>query len=365
MSDTFQRTGRDPGSMKVLICGGAGFIGSTIASACLDGGITPVILDNLSTGRAEFTGDRIFYRGDIADGRLLTRIFAEHPDIEVTVHCAGLIVAPDSVADPLRYYRENVTKSVELVGHLIANGCRRLVFSSSASIYQPGEDFGVDEASPIAPSSPYSWSKAMVEQVLRDSCAAYQVRVISLRYFNPIGADPAMRTGPAVREPSHVLGKLVRAARTGKPFCITGTDWPTSDGSGIRDYIHVWDLAQAHVRALRRFDEILPPRGPGRFLAVNLGTGVGTTVRQFLVAFEKVLGRSLPVREMPRRPGDLAGGFNRSLLHRDLLRWQPVLSVEDGIKHTLQWFATRDELLWLGPTEAGRAASTKFPSERW
>src|SRR4029453_3666 len=244
--------------MKVLIAGGAGFIGRTIATSCLDDGVVPVILDNLSSGRAEFVRDRIFYHGDIADGSLVDRIFAEHPDISAVVQCAALIVVPESVQDPLRYYRINVGKSLDFLERLLANGCTRLVFSSSASIYQPGGDLAVDEESPVAPASPYARAKAMMESILEDCAQAYPLRVLSLRYFNPIGADPAMRTGLQLAKPSHVLGMMIEAAQGGTPFSVTGTDWPTPDGSGIRDYVHVWDLARAHLHALRRFDRILP-----------------------------------------------------------------------------------------------------------
>jgi UDP-glucose 4-epimerase len=182
--------------VKVLIAGGAGFIGSTVASACLDAGITPVILDNLSTGRAEFAGDRIFYRGDIADGALVDRIFAEHSDITAVVHAAALIVVPESVEQPLRYYEENVGKSIDFIGHVLRNGVTRYLFSSSAAIYAPGGDFSVDENSPLDPGSPYARSKVMMEEILADTCAATALRGVSLRYFNPVGADPQLRTGP-------------------------------------------------------------------------------------------------------------------------------------------------------------------------
>lgn len=331
--------------MKVLIVGGAGFIGSTVASACIDADIVPVILDNLTTGRAEFVRDRIFYRGDLADGALVDRIFGDHPDIGAAVHAAGLIVVPDSVAQPLRYYRENVAKSIDFIGHVVRNGCQRYVFSSSASIYESGADFAVDEDSRMAPISPYARTKAMMEAVLADCAQAYDFRALSLRYFNPIGADPQMRTGLQIPEPGHVLGKLIEAAVSGEPFCVTGTEWPTRDGSGIRDYVHVWDLAQAHVRALLRFDAILPPHGDRGHVAINLGTGRGTTVRELLTAFEHVLGRPLPVRESPPRPGDVAGGFARNGRAHKLLGWEPVLTLEDGIRNSLEWSRLREQTL--------------------
>ncbi len=331
--------------MKVLVAGGAGFIGSTVASACLDAGITPVLLDNLATGRREFTRERIFYDGDIADGELIDRVFAEHPDLAAVVHCAALIVVPDSVADPLRYYRENVGKSIEFIGHLVRNGCGRLVFSSSASIYLPGDDLAVDENSPLDPQSPYARTKVMIEEVLADATRAHDLRAISLRYFNPIGADPQLRSGLPTAEPSHALGRMISAAAAGTTFTITGTDWPTRDGSAIRDYVHVWDLARAHVAAIERFDRILPPAGEDGYLAINLGTGRGTTVRELVAAFERVNGRALQVRDGPPRPGDVIGSFTRTELAQQLLDWEAERSIEDGVRDALAWAAIRERVL--------------------
>ena len=326
--------------MKVLIAGGAGYIGSTIASACSDAGIVPVILDSLVTGRREFTAGRAFYYGDIADGPLIDRLFAEHPDIGAAIHCAGLIVVPESVGAPVRYYRANVTKGLEFVAHLLRNGCGRLIFSSSAAIYKASEDLIVDEDSAIDPRSPYARSKAVCEAMLADIAAVEPLRVLSLRYFNPIGADPAMRTGPQFRRPANVLGKMIQAREEGAPFMITGTDWPTRDGSGIRDYIHVCDLAAAHVAALTRFDAL-----PGPLTVINLGSGTGTTVRELLGMFNDVSGRPLPAREAGRRSGDTAGAYTRIDRAERLLDWRPKYDITEGIRHSLQWAAIRDDTL--------------------
>ncbi len=331
--------------MKVLIAGGAGFIGSTVASACLDAGIEPVLLDSLATGRAEFTAGRVFYHGDIADGPLIDKIFAEHPQLAAVVHTAAAIVVPESVAQPLRYYRENVAKSVDFVEHVVRNGCQRYLFSSSAAIYAPGADFTVDESSPLAPASPYARTKAVMEGVLADCTVAYDLRVLSLRYFNPIGADPTLRSGLQVREPTHLLGRLVSAAESGEEFVLTGVDWPTRDGSAIRDFIHVWDLAGAHVSALQRFDELLAPGGPRRYEVINLGTGSGTTVREFVAAFRRVCPTPIRVREAPPRPGDVVGSYTRIERARALLGFQPRFTVDDGIRDSLRWAALRDQRL--------------------
>ena len=328
--------------VKVLISGGAGYIGSTVASRLRDEGFEVVVLDNLITGRREFVEGLTFYEGDIDDRALLDRIYEEHPDIAVVLHFAALIVVPDSVADPLGYYEANISKSLAFVRGLIANGCSQLVFSSSASIYAVSEDFSVDESSELAPTSPYARSKAMFEVMLQDIAAASDLNVLSLRYFNPIGSDPKFRTGLQIASPSHALGKLIEAHRGDTEFQITGTDYPTRDGSGIRDYVNVWDLAEAHVAAVREGAKIA---ADSAYQVINLGTGEGTTVRELVAAFESVVGESVRVVEAPRRPGDSAGAFTRSRKAAELLNWTASSSLEEGIASTLEWFERRKLIL--------------------
>lgn len=334
--------------MKILITGGAGYIGSTICSALEDRGHTPIILDSLVTGRREFTRGRIFYEADIADRAAVEKVFHDHPDIYATIHCAALIVVPESVTDPYHYYRENVAKSVELFKSLTDLGCKRVVFSSSASLYDVVPGFMVTESAPLKPSSPYARTKFMMEMVLRDFCNAYPMRGIALRYFNPIGADPKMRSGIHVEHPSHVLGKLVDTAMGALPvFEITGTDYTTRDGSGIRDYIHVWDLAQAHIRAVEHFDEAFErcdnPVDP--YLVINLGTGHGVTVLELVKAFEKVYGKVINKKYAPPRPGDVAGSYANADTAKKLLGWEAELSIEQGISDALKWGELRNSIL--------------------
>jgi len=233
-----------------------------------------------------------------------------------------------------------VAGCLDFTAHLLRNGCPRLIFSSSAAIYRAGQDLSVDEDSAIDPQSPYARTKAVCEAMLADIAAAEPIRVLSLRYFNPIGADPKMRTGLQLRRPTHALGKLIQAYDEGVPFQITGTDWPTRDGSGIRDYVHVWDLAAAHVAALTRFDAL-----PGPLTAINLGSGTGTTVRELLAAFNQVVDHPVEAREAPRRPGDVAGAYTRVGRAKRLLGWRVQYDLTEGIRHSLQWAALRDEML--------------------
>ncbi|GFZ32810.1 UDP-glucose 4-epimerase [Clostridium zeae] len=333
--------------MKVLVTGGAGYIGSTICSALIDNGHEPIILDSLVTGREEFTKGKIFYQGDIADRDLLETIFSEHPDIHYTIHCAALIVVPESVESPYEYYRENVGKSLELFHTLNRLGCKNVVFSSSASIYDDVPNFMVTEEAPLNARSPYARTKYMMEMILKDFCFAYGMKGIALRYFNPIGADPKMRSGVHVQFPSHVLGKLVDVARGNDPvFKITGVNWETRDGSGVRDFVHVWDLALAHVKAVERFEEAFKDSTAiDNYLVINLGSGDGVTVKELVKAFENVYGKEINKEEAPPRPGDVPGSYANADRAKKLLGWQSQLSIEQGIADALKWGEIRETII--------------------
>ncbi|MBI2566905.1 MAG: UDP-glucose 4-epimerase GalE [Candidatus Schekmanbacteria bacterium] len=335
--------------MKVLVTGGAGYIGGTICSALEDQGHTPVVLDSLVTGARAFTANRSFYEADIADADSVARLFRDHPDIACTIHCAALIVVPESTRDPHLYYQENVAKSLSLFKSLVDNGCRRIVFSSSASVYGTVPGFMVTEDAPIAPGSPYARTKVVMEMILEDFCRAYDLRGVALRYFNPIGADPRLRSGNPVKDPSQVIWRLVRTALGQLPeFQITGTDYDTRDGTGVRDYIHVWDLARAHVLAVERFDQLFAPGAENRYRAINLGTGTGVTVRELVAAFEEVFGRPISKCDAARRPGDVAGAYANADRAAKLLGWRAELSIQEGIRDALRWGAVRDGVLGLG-----------------
>lgn len=332
--------------MKVLVTGGAGYIGSTTCAALEEAGHVPVILDSLLTGPREFVGDRIFYEGDIADRALLRRVVAEHPGIGCTIHMAARTLVPESVEQPYAYYVENVTKSLELFDELVALGLPRVVFSSSASLYAPpAGGFEVDESSPLDPQSPYARTKLMIEMVLEDLAAATDLRAIILRYFNPIGSDPELRTGVHGPTPSHVLGQLVLTATGGQSvFRLTGTDHPTRDGTGVRDYIHVWDLARAHVAAVERFDAVLTA-SEATSVVLNVGTGRDVTVRELVDRFSDLLDRPLEVVEAPARPGDAVGAYANVDRSRAVLGWQAESNLEHALASALAWGRRREEVL--------------------
>lgn len=333
--------------MKVLVTGAAGYVGSTVVSALLDAGDRPIGVDDLSVGRPDFLTGAPHYLGDIADPVLLARIFAEHPDIGMAIHCAARTVVADSARDPVGYYAANVAKTVALLEALLRHECHRLIFSSSAAVYGNSATPVVTEESPVDAVSPYASTKLMTERILDDVCAATPMTAMSLRYFNPVGSDPQLRTGPYDPAPSHALGRLVAAAQAGEKFVIHGRDWDTPDGTAVRDYVHVWDVARAHVAATQRWS----PGGEGRgHVVINVGSGQATSVRQLVDAFDEQVERPVAVRYGPRRAGDTVGcraAIDRAL---ELLGWAPERSLADGIRDTLRWARRLRELDAAGPT---------------
>ncbi len=322
--------------MKVLVTGGAGYIGSTVCSALEDKGHTPIIIDSLVTGKEEFISGRAFYKADINNKPVLKKIFEDHPDISITIHCAGLIIVPESTTDPYKYYEENLIKSIHLFKNLLDLNNLKIIFSSTASLYKSVDGSMVTEESELSPQSPYAKTKLAIEMVLEDFSKAYNLEVISLRYFNPIGADPKMRSGPHLANPTHIVGKLVESAKSkNSTFTITGTNWNTRDGTGIRDYIHVWDLAQAHVSAVEYFDKIITPSV--RYHTINLGTGEGTTVSELITAFEEINGFDIIKTNSEPRDGDVAGGYTNRDKALNLLGWEPRMSLEQGLADALKW----------------------------
>ncbi|MCL2574852.1 MAG: UDP-glucose 4-epimerase GalE [Defluviitaleaceae bacterium] len=322
--------------MKVLVTGGAGYIGSTTCSALLDAGHTPIIVDSLVTGRKEFTNGRIFYQGDISDSTLIKKITIDHPNIEACIHFAARIAVEESTQNPLLYYTENVSKSIALFAALRDCGIKKVIFSSSAAVYGAAEVM-VTESTPLSPASPYARTKMAMEMALEDFANAGYFKGIALRYFNLVGVDPKMRTGPFVPEPSHILGKLLDTAFGNLPhFTIAGNDWQTRDSTTIRDYIHVWDLALAHVAALEHFDTAASEQCN----VINLGTGNGTTVKEFVDAFIRVWG-DISVVIGARRPGDIIGAYASCDRAKNLLHWETKFSIEQGIRDALRW--TKEE----------------------
>jgi UDP-glucose 4-epimerase len=320
--------------MAVLVTGGGGYIGSHMVWALLDAGEEVVVIDRLSTGfRWAIAPEARFYEGDIADTALLQQIFADN-DIDSIIHFAGSIVVPESVADPLGYYENNTVKSRSLIASAVEAGIPYFVFSSTAAVYgTPDVLEPVTESVNLKPESPYGSSKLMTEIMLRDTAAAHAFTYTALRYFNVAGADPKGRSGQSTDAATHLI-KVACATALGKrsSMSVFGTDYPTPDGTCVRDYIHVWDLVQAHLKALQRM------RAGGGSLAANCGYGHGFSVLEVLDAVRKVHGEDFPVTFAERRAGDPAMIVANPALAKQELGWVPQYDDLNGIiRSALDW----------------------------
>jgi UDP-glucose 4-epimerase len=318
----------------VLVTGGAGYIGSHAVLALRDRGRSVAVLDDLSTGlREAVPSDVPFHEGSVADAGLVEKILCEH-GVETVMHFAGSISVPESVADPAKYYRNNTCASLSLTGACLRSGVTGFIFSSTAAVYGSPDTSPVREDAATRPMSPYGASKLMTETMLRDLAIAHPTfRPVCLRYFNVAGADPEGRSGQRGPESIGLIRIAVEAALGQRPFLeIFGDDYPTRDGTGERDYIHVSDLAAAHVAALDYLD------AGGKGVTLNCGYGSGYTVVEVVGALEALLGRSIPKRFSPRRPGDPASAVSDVGRLKQTLAWTPRLDRLEVILSTaLAW----------------------------
>nr|WP_316652159.1 UDP-glucose 4-epimerase GalE [uncultured Gellertiella sp.] len=320
--------------MAVLVTGGAGYIGSHMVWALLDAGEEVVVIDRLSTGfRWAVAPQARFYLGDVGDTALLAQIFLEN-DISAIIHFAGSVVVPESVANPLSYYENNTGKTRTLLAAALEADIRHFIFSSTAAVYGAnGIERPIVEGDPLAPQTPYGLSKLMSEMMLHDAATAHDLRFVALRYFNVAGADPELRTGQSTANATHLIKATVETA-LGKrrAMNVYGTDYATHDGTGVRDFIHVSDLVQAHVAALKYL------RCGGAPLVANCGYGTGYSVLDVLSAVMEESGRRFEVNYLPRREGDMASVIADSALLRRTLDWQPR---HQGLNHivrtALEW----------------------------
>jgi UDP-glucose 4-epimerase len=316
----------------ILVTGGAGYIGSHVARQLGESGARVVVLDNLSTGFRQAALDTTFVAGDSGNRDLIAKLLAEHR-IDTVMHFAAHTVVPESVANPLKYYGNNTCSTRTLLECCANHGVRHFVFSSTAAVYGIPAGGIAAEDSPTVPINPYGTSKLMSEWMLRDLGAAGGPRYVILRYFNVAGSDPRGRIGQSTRAAT-LLTKVACEAAVGKRdgVSIFGTDYPTPDGTGVRDYIHVEDLADAHLRALDYL------RAGGAPVTLNCGYGHGYSVREVLAMVEKVAGRPLRIREEPRRAGDPPTLIARADKVRGLLGWTPRFDdLESIVKTSLDW----------------------------
>jgi UDP-glucose 4-epimerase len=326
--------------MTVLVTGGAGYIGSHATFALLEAGFDVAVIDNLTTGVREAVPANVpLIVGDVGDGALTAKIIREHR-IDAIMHFAGSIVVPESVADPLKYYLNNTANSRTLIQSAVEGGVRHFIFSSTAAVYGMPETIPVTEDAPTVPINPYGTSKLMTEWMLRDTTAAHDLVAGVLRYFNVAGADPEGRVGQSTPAATHLIKVACQTAIGARDkIQIFGTDYPTPDGTGIRDYIHVCDLVSAHVAALKHL------MTTGQSVTMNCGYGQGYSVRQVLDTVERVSGTKLNVEFAPRRAGDppIIVADNRRIT--ELLNWQPKYADLDFIVRTALDWETRCQAL--------------------
>ena len=329
-------------SQTILLTGGAGFIGSHIAVELLQGGYDVVIADDLSNSRADvidriekITGRRpAFYRIDAADGTELSRVFDEQL-IDAAVHLAGFKAVGESVQKPIAYYRNNLDTTLTLLETMRSHGVRRLVFSSSATVYGADNPVPYTEDMPAGRcTNPYGWTKWMIEQILADAAKAdAALSVVCLRYFNPVGAHESGLIGERPNGvPNNLMPYITQtAAGIRKELSIFGDDYETPDGTGVRDYIHITDLARGHIAAIGYTEK------HAGWEAINLGTGHGTSVLELVETFERVNGVPVPHRIAPRRTGDLASCYAGTEKARRLLGWQAEKGLEDICRDAWRW----------------------------
>ena len=319
--------------MTVLVTGGAGYIGSHMVLALLDAGEEVVVVDNLSTGFSWVLPPEVpLVVGDMGDPDLVARTIREH-GVEAIAHFAAKIVVPESVADPLGYYLNNTVKSRVLIEAAVKNGVKHFIFSSTAAVYGEPSTIPVPEELPLDPVSPYGRSKLMTEWMLQDTARAHDLRYVILRYFNVAGADPKGRSGQSTANATHLIKVAAQTALGDRPRIeVFGTDYQTKDGSCVRDYIQVSDLADAHLVALRHL------RGGGGSLTLNCGYGQGYSVLEVIDVVKKVSGVDFLVAISPRRPGDPAAIVARADRIRAELGWRPRHdNLQEIVSQALTW----------------------------
>jgi UDP-glucose 4-epimerase len=319
--------------MGVLVTGGAGFIGSHMALELIDAGEDVLVLDNLSTGfRWAVPAEAKFVEGDVGDHNLVRRLLLGNK-IDAIIHFAGSIVVPESIADPLGYYLNNTCKSRSLLAVAVETKIPHFIFSSTAAVYGMAKVSPVTEDIELTPISPYGSSKLMTEMMLRDTAAAHPLRYVALRYFNVSGADPKGRSGQSTPHATHLIKVASQAALGERPYLeVFGTDYPTPDGTCVRDYIHVSDLVRAHLDALRYL------RQGGKSEVLNCGYGAGFSVLDVISAVKRVANTDFPVRIADRRPGDPASLVAGAARIHEVLGWEPKLNDLDTIVgHSLGW----------------------------
>ncbi len=313
---------------SVLVTGGAGYIGSHMVQALRRAGYRTVILDNLAEGHRAALRDAELIEEDITDKGAIRAALRRHRPSAI-VHFAAFCSVKESVENPVKYYHNNVTGTATLIEAALDVGVPRFIFSSTAALYGEPREVPITESHPLAPINPYGWSKLVGEQMLADAARAYGIRYVAFRYFNAAGADPEAGLGEDHRPETHLIPLAVKAAiQEGSDLAVYGTDYPTRDGSCIRDYIHVKDLVDAHLRGLQYLEN------EGESVSLNLGTETGTSVLEILEAVERLTGLPVPHHTAPRRAGDPAVLVASNARARQVLGWSPRRDLDEIIVNT-------------------------------
>ncbi len=330
---------------EILLTGGLGYIGSHTAVELLENGFMPVIVDDLSNttenvldGIEKITGIKpVFYPYDLKDKQKVEEIFSKHPHMEGIIHFAASKYVGESVEKPLLYYENNICPLIYLLKQALSHGVKNFIFSSSCTVYGQPDKLPVDESAPVKKAeSPYGNTKQIGEEILEDTTRAEDIQVISLRYFNPIGAHPSAEIGELPRGVPQNLVPFITQTAIGlrEKLYIFGDDYPTPDGTAIRDYLHVVDLARAHVTALQR---LLNKQNKKKFEVFNIGTGKGTSVMEMVKAFEEVTGKKLPYEIVGRRPGDVTAVWADTSLAEKELGWKAEKTIQDALRDAWRW----------------------------
>lgn len=338
---------------SILVTGGAGYIGSHTVIALIEAGYNPVIIDNLSNSKASvlsrikrITGRKpCFYEIDLRNADALDKVFQEH-SITSVIHFAGLKAVGESVAKPLLYYNNNIESSICLCATMTKHNVKKIIFSSSASVYGEASIVPIKEGAPVAPTNPYARTKLMIEQILQDIYIADSSwHTILLRYFNPVGAHESGLIGEDPQGIPNNLMPFVSQVAVGrrKSINVFGNDYPTADGTGVRDYIHVMDLAEGHIAALRKIEKEDGNQSKEKPMIVNLGTGRGYTVIEMIHAFEKASGKTIPYQITKRRPGDIAACYADTGLAKKLLGWEAKRDLIDMCNDAWRWQSLNPE----------------------
>lgn len=335
---------------SILVTGGTGYIGSHTVVALIEAGYNPVIVDNLINSKAivlkritKITGKKPpFYKIDLRDTAALDKVFHKHP-IASVIHFAGLKAVGESVAEPLRYYENNILSSISLFFVMAKHNIKKIIFSSSAAVYGEASIIPIKEDAPMRPTNPYASTKLIIENILHDIYIADPAwRVILLRYFNPVGAHQSGLIGEDPQGIPNNLMPYISQVAVGrrKLISVFGKDYPTKDGTGVRDYIHIMDLAEGHIAALKKTEKTTSGKTKQKPLIINLGTGRGYTVLEMINAFAKASNKKIPHKITKRRPGDIAACYADTTLARKLLGWKTKRGLADMCADAWHWQST-------------------------